>query len=166
MLGHDWKIPILGNLHIFEGSHESLWFSTMLKLKANIIELMDMLVMHYCRAHIWIVAWFQMAKELAGSFISWITSVASTLTEVWTCYPTNWICILNLTILSTVNRLCTCRKSVNRTLIIKLNGEKLFKKFSDKNNSKFNISLNIGLEITKSLPWNPTHQGLPGPWFP
>jgi hypothetical protein len=41
---------------------------------------------------------------------------------------------------------------VNRTLIIKLNGEKLLKKFSDKNNSKFNISLNIGLEITKSLP--------------
>ncbi len=53
VLGHDWKIPILGNLHIFEGSHESLWFSAMLKLKENIIELMDMLVMHYCRAHIW-----------------------------------------------------------------------------------------------------------------
>jgi hypothetical protein len=52
VLGHDWKIPILGNLHIFEGSHESLWFSAMLKLKENIIELMDMLVMHYCRAHI------------------------------------------------------------------------------------------------------------------
>ncbi len=62
------------------------------------------------------------------------------LTEVWTCYPTNWICILNLKLLSTVNRLCTCRKSVNRTLIIKLNCEKLLKNFSDKNDWKFKIT--------------------------
>jgi hypothetical protein len=49
---------------------------------------------------------------------------------------------------------------VNRTLKIKLNCEKLFKNFSD---TKIQYLPQYRSENSKSLPRNPTHQGLSGP---
>jgi hypothetical protein len=59
---------------------------------------------------------------------------------------------------------CACGPSVNRTLAIELNVEKVILNFklisSDKNYLEFNISLTLCLKIRKSPPRNPTHQRL------
>jgi hypothetical protein len=59
---------------------------------------------------------------------------------------------------------CACGPSVNRTLTVELNIEKVILNFklisSDKNDLEFNISLTLCLKIRKLLPRNPTHQRL------